>query len=107
VSPKKTIVGAIGGLVGSVLAGGIFAQLWLSGVPGFGLSWQVGAALSVPIAVVGQVGDLAESVLKRDAEVKDSSHLLPGHGGVLDRLDALFFTVPLTYALLLLIRPWL
>ena len=106
-SPNKTIVGAIGGLVGSVLAGGIFARLWLSGVPEFGLSWQVGAALSVPIAVVGQVGDFAESVLKRDAEVKDSSHLLPGHGGVLDRLDALFFTVPLTYALLLLIRPWL
>ncbi len=107
VSPNKTIVGAIGGLVGSVLAGGIFARLWLSGVPEFGLSWQVGAALSVPIAVVGQVGDLAESVLKRDAGVKDSSHLLPGHGGVLDRLDALFFTVPLTYTLLLLIRPWL
>ncbi len=107
VSPNKTVVGAVGGLVGSVLAGGIFARLWLSGVPEFGLSWQVGAALSVPIAVVGQVGDLAESVLKRDAGVKDSSHLLPGHGGVLDRLDALFFTVPLTYALLLLIRPWL
>ncbi len=107
VSPNKTVVGAIGGLVGSVLAGGIFARFWLSGVPEFGLSWQVGAALSVPIAVVGQVGDLAESVLKRDAGVKDSSHLLPGHGGVLDRMDALFFTVPLTYALLLLIRPWL
>jgi phosphatidate cytidylyltransferase len=107
VSPNKTVVGAVGGLVGSVLAGGIFARLWLSGVPEFGLSWQVGAALSVPIAAVGQVGDLAESVLKRDAGVKDSSHLLPGHGGVLDRLDALFFTVPLTYALLLLIRPWL
>jgi len=107
VSPNKTVVGAIGGLVGSVLAGGIFARLWLSGIPEFGLSWPVGAALGVPIAVVGQVGDLAESVIKRDAGVKDSSHLLPGHGGVLDRLDALFFTVPLTYALLLLIRPWL
>jgi len=107
VSPNKTVVGAIGGLAGSVLAGGIFARLWLSDVPEFGLSWQLGAALSLPIAVVGQVGDLAESVLKRDAGVKDSSRLLPGHGGVLDRLDALFFTVPFTYVLLLLIRPWL
>ena len=107
VSPNKTVVGAIGGLLGSVLAGGVFARLWLSGVPEFALSWPVGAALSLPIAIAGQVGDLAESVMKRDAGVKDSSHLLPGHGGVLDRLDGLFFTVPLTYALLLLIRPWL
>ena len=107
VSPNKTVVGAIGGLLGSVLAGGVFARLWLSGVPEFALSWPVGVALSLPIAIVGQVGDLAESVIKRDAGVKDSSRLLPGHGGVLDRLDALFFTVPLTYALLLLIRPWL
>ena len=106
-SPNKTVVGAISGLVGSVLAGGVFARLWLSGLPEFALSWQVAAAVSVPIAIVGQVGDLAESVLKRAAGVKDSSHLLPGHGGVLDRLDALFFTVPFTYALLLLIHPWL
>ena len=107
VSPNKTVVGAIGGLLGSVMAGGVFARLWLSGVPEFALSWPLGAALSLPIAIAGQVGDLAESVIKRDAGVKDSSRLLPGHGGVLDRLDALFFTVPLTYSLLLLIRPWL
>ncbi len=107
VSPNKTVVGAIGGLLGSILAGGVFARLWLSEVPEFALSWPVGAALSLPIAITGQVGDLAESVIKRNAGVKDSGRLLPGHGGVLDRLDALFFTVPLTYALLLLIRPWL
>ncbi len=107
VSPNKTVVGAIGGLVGSVLAGGVFARLWLSGVPEFALSWPVAAAVCVPIAIVGQVGDLAESVMKREAGVKDSSHLLRGHGGVLDRLDALFFTVPLTYAILLLIRQWI
>ncbi len=107
VSPNKTVVGAIGGLLGSVVAGGVFAWLWLSGIPEFALSWPVAAAISLPIAIVGQVGDLAESVIKRGAGVKDSGHLLPGHGGVLDRLDALFFTVPFTYALLLLIRPWL
>ncbi len=107
VSPHKTVVGAAAGLVGSVLAGGVFARLWLGGVPEFALPWPVAAAVSLPIAMVGQVGDLAESVIKRDAGMKDSSHLLPGHGGVLDRLDALFFTVPFTYALLLQIRPWL
>ena len=106
-SPSKTVVGAVAGVVGSVLAGGIYARLWLSEVPEFALSWPVGAALSVPIAIVGQVGDLAESVIKREAGVKDSSHLIPGHGGVLDRLDAIFFTVPLTYVLLLLLRQWL
>jgi len=107
VSPNKTVVGAVAGLLGSVLAGGIYARLWLSEVPEFALSWTVGAALSVPIAIAGQVGDLAESVIKRDAGVKDSSHLIPGHGGVLDRLDAIFFTVPLTYVLVLMIHQWL
>ena len=107
VSPNKTIVGAVAGLAGSVLAGGIYTRLWLSEVPEFALSWPVGAALSVPIAIAGQVGDLAESVIKRDAGVKDSSHLIPGHGGVLDRLDAIFFSVPLAYVLLLMVRQWL
>ena len=107
VSPNKTVVGAVAGLAGSVLAGGIYARLWLSEVPEFALSWPVGAALSVPIAVVGQVGDLAESVIKREAGMKDSSHLIPGHGGVLDRLDAIFFTVPLTYVLFFVVRQWL
>jgi len=107
VSPNKTVVGAVAGLLGSVLAGGIYARLWLSEVPEFALSWTVGAALSVPIAIAGQVGDLAESVIKRDAGVKDSSRLIPGHGGVLDRLDAIFFTVPLTYVLVLMIHQWL
>ncbi len=107
VSPNKTVVGAVAGLLGSVLAGGIYARLWLSDVPEFALTWPVGAALSVPIAMAGQVGDLAESVIKRDAGVKDSSRLIPGHGGVLDRLDAIFFTVPLTYVLVLMLRQWL
>ena len=107
VSPNKTVVGAVAGILGSVLAGGIYARLWLSEVPEFALSWTVGAALSVPIAIAGQVGDLAESVMKRDAGVKDSSRLIPGHGGVLDRLDAIFFTVPLTYVLVLMIHQWL
>ncbi len=107
VSPHKTIVGAIGGIVGSIAAGGCYGWLWLADVPGFGISWQIAAALSVPIGLVGQAGDLAESVIKREAGVKDSSALLPGHGGILDRLDSVLFTVPFAYGLLLLIRPWL
>ena len=107
VSPRKTIVGAFGGVAGSIAAGGVYGWLWLGGTPDFDISWRMAAALSVPIALVGQVGDLAESVIKREAGVKDSSTLLPGHGGILDRLDALFFTIPFTYGLLLLMRPWL
>lgn len=99
-SPGKTVEGALAGLVGSVAAAGLLA-LW--GPSHFG-----GAALTVPIALgVGlalgagaQVGDLAESVLKRDAGVKDSGALLPGHGGALDRLDSLLFAFPLAWLIL-------
>ena len=106
VSPKKTVVGSLGGLAGSVAVGVLYSWLWLSELPVYGLSLMGAAGVSALIAPVGQVGDLAESVLKREAGVKDSSNLLPGHGGVLDRLDALYFTVPFTYALFLLIQHW-
>ena len=104
VSPKKTILGSLGGLAGAVAVGALYSWLWLSSVPVFGLSLLVAAGVSALIASVGQVGDLAESVIKREAGVKDSSNLLPGHGGALDRLDALYFTVPFTYALLILMQ---
>lgn len=106
VSPKKTLVGALGGLGGSVAVGALYSWLWLSSVPVYGLTIVGAAGVSALIAPVGQVGDLAESVIKREAGVKDSSNLIPGHGGVLDRLDALYFTVPFTYALMILIRHW-
>lgn len=99
-SPGKTVEGGVAGLAGAVLAGGLVAW-W--GPAGFG-----SAALGVPAAMVvggllgagAQVGDLAESVLKREAGVKDSGALLPGHGGALDRLDALLFAFPLAWVLL-------
>ncbi len=100
VSPGKTVEGAIAGL----LAGTVTAVLlghWLLG-PQVGVTaspflWGVAGAV---VASVAQLGDLAESLLKREAGVKDSGTLLPGHGGVLDRFDALFFAIPVSYWLL-------
>lgn len=93
VSPKKTVVGGIGGLVGSVLAL-VLAKLWY--LPG--LCWTDCVLVAVPANVLGQAGDLCESLLKRSVGVKDSGAILPGHGGLLDRVDAVLFAVPYVYA---------
>jgi phosphatidate cytidylyltransferase len=92
-SPKKTVVGAIGGLCGSMLAAGLAKLFYLRG-----LTWLDCALVAVPANLLGQVGDLAESMLKRSVGVKDSGALLPGHGGMLDRIDALLFAAPYIYA---------
>jgi phosphatidate cytidylyltransferase len=94
-SPKKTREGAIGGLLtGAVVLAGV-GRLWLPGIP----TWQL-AVLGVGVALVGIGGDLFESMLKRSADVKDASGLIPGHGGMLDRIDSLLFTMPLYYVAL-------
>jgi len=92
ISPKKTREGAVGGLVGATLVG------WLSarGFAAF-ITPQAGALLGLAAGVVGQLGDLVESLIKRDAGTKDTAELIPGHGGVLDRFDSLLFTVPVLY----------
>ena len=93
ISPKKTIEGAVGGFAGAMLGLGLLGHWWLPYVP---LPWRL--ALGVAIAAVGIVGDLFESLLKRSVGVKDASSLIPGHGGVLDRIDALLFAAPVFYA---------
>lgn len=92
VSPNKSIEGAIGGVLGAVLGGVIFKLLFF---PALGF-WPA-VAIGLILGVVGQVGDLFESLLKRACEVKDSGHLVPGHGGILDRLDSLLFAFPVVY----------
>ena len=87
ISPGKTWSGLMGGIAGASLVGAAAAQ-----APGFG--YALAAALGGCLAVVGQAGDLFESALKRRAGVKDSGHLIPGHGGLLDRIDGLIFAAP-------------
>ncbi len=95
ISPNKTWAGGIGGLLGSMLIGLLYAILVF---PRVGLVIPAGLALAFAavISIVGQAGDVAESLMKREVGVKDSSALLPGHGGVLDRLDSLYFVLPVT-----------
>ncbi len=88
ISPKKTWEGLAGGSVAVIIAAPLLGG-WLVGLT----VWQ-GLILGVLIAVISLYGDLAVSLFKRTAHVKDSSHLIPGHGGILDRLDSLLFTVP-------------
>jgi phosphatidate cytidylyltransferase len=98
VSPGKTRSGSTAGLVGGLLVAPLFAALVF---PRVGLEvplWQL-LVIAGALSVVGQIGDLAESLFKREAGVKDSSQLIPGHGGVLDRLDSLYFVIPTAAAL--------
>jgi len=103
ISPGKTIEGAIGGVIAGTLAGliakGLFEFFW----PALShpLGWGAALVFGVVISLVGIVGDLVESLLKRDAAVKDTGTLLPGFGGVLDRIDAPLLAIPVTYYLLL------
>ena len=95
ISPKKTIEGAIGGLVLAPLALVAIAYAWLPRLTP-AAAWAAG----VGIVIAGITGDLFESALKRAAGVKDSGTLIPGHGGVLDRIDALLFAAPIFYLVL-------
>jgi phosphatidate cytidylyltransferase len=98
VSPGKTRSGAVAGVLGALLVAPIFSA-WVFPRSEVDLSLGRALVIAAVLSVVGQVGDLAESLFKREAGVKDSSQLLPGHGGILDRLDSLYFVMPVTAAM--------
>ena len=102
-SPKKTVEGAIGGVIGAGLLGclyGLFAKQFLSVnynlIVVFGIVCAVGGLISI-------IGDLGASAIKRNYDIKDYSHLIPGHGGILDRFDSIIFTAPIIYYMLVMV----
>lgn len=102
ISPKKTVEGAVGGVGASGLTGGLSSLV---------LQWPfapwTGTLLGLAIGVISLLGDLTESIMKRDAGVKDSGAIIPGHGGILDRMDGYIFTAPLVYYFVTLLLPLL
>jgi phosphatidate cytidylyltransferase len=102
VSPKKSWEGLAGSAV-ACLVGGVLSVVLLLHVPWD--RWWVGALVGLAAVVTSTLGDLSESILKRDIGIKDMGSLLPGHGGVLDRLDSLLATAPAIWLLLTLLVP--
>lgn len=96
VSPQKTWEGAIAGFITSIFFAVFFQYKWLPM-----LDWKKGVILGILIGIFSQLGDLVESLFKRDAEVKDASGLFPGHGGMLDRFDSPLFVGPVVYLYLI------
>lgn len=92
ISPRKSAEGAVGGLVAAVMAAFV-ARAWFAPF----LNLRDAAALGLGVGVFAQVGDLVESMLKRDTRYGDSSDIIPGHGGILDRFDSLYFAAPLVF----------
>lgn len=90
ISPKKSWEGAVGGWMSGVVLTAVITGL-------LGLAWPHGAVIGALVGIVAPFGDFAVSMLKRQVGVKDSSHLIPGHGGMLDRIDSLLFTIPVVY----------
>jgi phosphatidate cytidylyltransferase len=99
VSPAKTVAGAVGGLAAAIIMSWAYVKWVLVAQASLGMAPWIALSVGAAISLAGQLGDLVESMLKREAGVKDSSRIIPGHGGVLDRLDSLFFAIPVTYFL--------
>jgi phosphatidate cytidylyltransferase len=100
ISPGKTVEGAIGGLGTAVVICLVYVRFVLMPYAQLGLTVQGAVLFAIVVSVAAQTGDLAESLLKREARLKDSSSIIPGHGGVLDRFDSLLFVLPIAFLLL-------
>ena len=98
ISPKKTVEGLLGGLAGSLIVAALLRSLFIRSLP-----WCHTVILASAILILGQTGDLGESMIKRAVNAKDSSGLIPGHGGVLDRLDSFLFAAPFVYYYVVLV----
>jgi len=101
ISPKKSWEGLIGGLIASLIGGALVFHY------AFETTWYVGSAIGVMTVVTATCGDLIESAIKRDLAIKDMSNLLPGHGGIMDRLDSALFTAPAVWFAFELINRYL
>jgi phosphatidate cytidylyltransferase len=104
VSPGKTIEGAVGALVLCAIVAWVYMRYVLVPYAQLALTPVSAALFGIGVSVAVQIGDLVESLMKREVAVKDSSHLVPGHGGVLDRLDGMLFALPVAYWLLEVMR---
>ena len=98
ISPKKTIEGFIGGIIFAILAGYLISKYYIKANPQFSdKSIMIWTSIALIVGVVGTIGDLIESKFKRIAGVKDSGKIMPGHGGILDRLDSVIFVAPIIF----------
>lgn len=100
VSPGKTVEGAVGALGLTIVICLLYVRFLMMPYAQLGLTIQGAVLFAIVISVAAQIGDLAESLLKREAGVKDSSRIIPGHGGILDRFDSLLFVMPIAFLLL-------
>lgn len=100
VSPGKTVEGAVGGLGITIVICLLYVRFILMPYAQLGLTIQGAVLFAIVVSVAAQTGDLAESLLKREAGIKDSSNIIPGHGGILDRFDSLLFVMPIAFLLL-------
>lgn len=101
-SPKKSVEGAVGGVAGAALAGALYGYLVVENVVSEQQITWIFALISGIGAMISQIGDLAASAIKRNHNIKDYGHLIPGHGGIMDRFDSVIFTAPMIYGLALL-----